>query len=211
MNTATKTKVNGSDVEIPKAASITLKRIERSQIVVPIIGVSPLIVHRFDEKAKAQMLEAQQTTTRRKKEAKDPHACFMASRHFLADGADGFPAVAFKAAIVGAARVFDGVKMTELKQIISVWGEGEEMLVRLKAESPRMREDAVRLPSGVADLRYRAEFNPWSVDLTINYLPSMISAESIVALVDAAGLGGVGEWRPSKANTGIYGMFEVAS
>jgi hypothetical protein len=37
----------------------------------------------------------------------------------------------------------------------------------------------------------------------------MLSAESVIAIVDAAGLGGVGEWRPSKAKTGLYGTFEV--
>ena len=193
------------------SAAINLEKITRAVIDVPIVGTAPLIVHRFDEKAKQIMLEAQQTKTRKKKEPKDPVADFERSMHRLSDGTHGFPAVAFKAAIVDAARLFDGVKMTEIKAALSVIGEGNEQLIRLDAASPRMREDTVRIGMGTADLRYRAQYDEWSAVLPIRYVPAQISAESVVALVDAAGLGGVGEWRPSKAKTGIFGTFEVAA
>lgn len=194
----------------PTVSNIELVRIERGHIVVPIVGTSPLIVHRFDEKAKQMMLEAQQTRTRAKKTPKDPAADFERSKYLLADGADGFPAVAFKCALVDAARLFDGVKMTELRAALHVEGEGHEQLVRIVAPPPRMREDTVRVGMGTADLRYRAEYSPWAAELRIGFVPRMISAASVVAIVDAAGLGGVGEWRPSKAKTGIYGTFQVA-
>lgn len=195
--------------ETEQVASITLSRIERGRVEVPIIGTAPLIVHRFDEKAKEMMLAAQQTKTRARKDPKDPVGCFERSRYRLADGSDGFPAVGFKAAMVDAARLFDGVKMTELRAALHVIGEGPEQLVRIEAEEPRMREDTVRVGMGTADLRYRAEYHPWRAVLTVNFVPSMISVESVFAIVDAAGMGGVGEWRPSKAKTGIYGTFRV--
>lgn len=193
----------------PAVAAINLTRIERSRLTVPIGGTAPLIVHRFDEKAKQMMLEAQQTKTRKRKDPKDPVADYERSMYRFADGGHGFPAVGFKAAIVDSARLFDGVKMTELRAALTVIGEGPEQLIRIKGEAPRMREDTVRVGMGTADLRYRAEYWPWSADLEITFFPSMISAESIVALCDAAGAGGVGEWRPGKAKTGIYGTFEV--
>ena len=194
----------------PQVASINLTRIERGRLVVPITGTTPLIVHRFDEKAKEMMLLAQQTKTRAKKDAKDPVADFERSMYRLPDGGHGFPAVAFKAAMVDAARLFDGVKMTELRASLHVEGEGQDQLVRLTSPEPRMREDTVRVGMGTADLRYRAEYDPWSAELIVNFIPSMISPASVVAIVDAAGIGGVGEWRPSKAKTGIYGTFQVA-
>jgi hypothetical protein len=190
-------------------ASIHIKKIERGRLVVPISGTAPLIVHRFDEKAKEMMLQAQQTKTRAKKEPKNPVACYAASMYRLPDGGHGFPAVGFKAAMVDSARLFDGVKMTELRQSLHVVGEGTEQLVRIIADEPRMREDVVRVGMGTADLRYRAEYWPWRAELVINFVPAMLSAESVIAIVDAAGLGGVGEWRPSKAKTGLYGTFEV--
>jgi hypothetical protein len=192
-------------------ATIHLQRIERETMQVQLTGTAPLIVNRFDEKAKQMMLEAQQSKTRAKKEAKDPVAQFESSRYLLADGRDGFPAVGFKAAIVGAARLFDGITMVQVKQLIRVLGEGPNQYVPLEADEPSMREDTVRVGQGTADLRYRAQYHPWSVTLLIEYVPSQISMESVAALVDAGGIGGVGEWRPSapKGATGSYGTWEV--
>lgn len=192
-------------------ASIQLKPIERGTTVIPIVGTAPLIVHRFDEKAKEMMLQAQQTKTRAKKEPKNPVGDFERSMYRFPDGGHGFPAVGFKAAMVDAARLFDGVKMTELRAALHVVGEGLDQLVRIIGDEPRMREDTVRVGMGTADLRYRAEYTEWSAELVVNFIPSMISVESVVAIVDAAGLGGIGEWRPSKAKTGIYGTFQVAA
>ncbi len=191
-------------------AAINLRPIERGTTVIPIVGTAPLIVHRFDEKAKEMMLQAQQTKTRAKKEPKDPVAAFQRSMYRFADGGHGFPAVGFKAAMVDSARLFDGVKMTELRAALHVVGEGLDQLIRIIGDGPRMREDTVRVGMGIADLRYRAEYTEWSAELVVNFIPSMISVESVVAIVDAAGLGGIGEWRPSKAKTGIYGTFQVA-
>lgn len=189
-------------------AAINLKRIERHTIDVPIVGTSPLIVHRFDEKAKEMMLLAQQTKTRKRKDAKDPAADYERSMYRMLDGGHGFPAVGFKAAMVDSARLFDGVKMTELRAALHVVGEGPEQLVRITGQ-PRMREDNVRVGMGTADLRYRAEYSPWSAVLTVVFIPSLISAESVVSIIDAGGMGGIGEWRPSKAKTGLYGTFQV--
>jgi hypothetical protein len=210
MSTTNGTKAFERDTALE--AAITLHRIEREQIRVRVVGTAPLIVHRFDEKAKQMMLEAQQTKTRAKKEAKDPVAQFEASKYLLPDGRDGFPAVGFKAAVVGAARLFDGISMVQVKQLIRVVGEGNDQLVPLNLEGPPvMREDTVRVGMGTADLRYRAQYFPWSADLIIQYVPSQISVDSIVSLVDAGGIGGVGEWRPSspKGATGSYGTWEV--
>ena len=194
--------------EQPPVATIEITRIERAVAEVPIVGMSPLIVHRFDEKAKEMMLQAQQTKTRAKKAPKDPEADFLRSQHLLPDGSAGFPAVGFKAAIIGAARLFEGVKMTELRPALFVAGEGPDQLVPIISDPPRMREDTVRLNGSTADLRYRAEYTEWSATLTVRYIPSLLSLESVLALVDAAGLGGIGEWRPSKSG-GPYGTFQV--
>jgi hypothetical protein len=191
--------------------TIVLQRIDRETLSVPIVGTAPLIVHRFDEKAKQMMLEAQQSKTRAKKEPKDPIAQYEASKYILPDGRDGFPAVGFKAAIVGAARLFDGISMVQVKQLIRVIGEGPDQYVPINSNGPSMREDTVRVGMGTADLRYRAQYFPWRVELTIQFVPSQISQESVLALVDAGGIGGVGEWRPSapKGATGSYGTWEV--
>jgi hypothetical protein len=74
-----------------------------------------------------------------------------------------------------------------------------------------MREDTPRNSNGSADLRYRYEFRNWHARPEISYLAGLIDQDSILALLDAAGRGGLGEWRPSapKSLTGIYGQFRV--
>jgi len=192
------------------ANALKLERIGVQRIEVPIQGITPLIVHAWSEKARRQMMEA--GTVRRKKEARDPEGDFEAARHRLPDGRDGYPAVGFKAAMVGAARLFDGVTMTALKQWLFLQGEGPNQLVPITGKISR-REDMVRVGNGVADIRWRPQYDDWSALLIIDFVASAITPDSILALVDAAGIGGAGEWRPSapKSATGSYGRFRVAS
>lgn len=189
---------------------IVLQRIKREQVQITVKGTAPLIQHKFSAKAKQMMADAQQQRTRTKKEAKNPEQLYLDSLYQFDDGGYGFPAAGFKAAIVGAARYFDGVAMTQLKPGIFVLGEGPQQLVRITG-TPHMREDNVRIAMGTADLRYRGQFDDWSAVLTIIYVPTLLTLDSVYALVDAGGIGGIGEWRPSspKSSTGAFGTFEV--
>lgn len=210
------TTINGSapPAEKEEPASFTLRRLERVVFEVPIQGTSPLIVNRWTEKAKAMLLAAQQTTARVKKGARDPVADYEASRYRLDEERDGFPATSFKASIVHATRMFDkSITQVLVKQTVIVIGEGSEQLVPLTFGERTMREDTVRNASGVADLRYRAQYWPWSAVLRVRTIDGQFDHESVIALVDAAGIGGVGEWRPTapKSATGTYGCFEVVS
>jgi hypothetical protein len=188
---------------------ITIQSLKLETVTVPIKGIMPLIVHNWSEKAKRQMLEKQmagKNAPKAKKEPKDPHADYMSSLYPMPSGGWGFPAPGFKASIVAGCRMFDGLPMTLAKVIIRVNG----YLVKIDGEH-RMREDPVRLETGVADLRYRAEFPEWSATLSITYNANILKVEDVVSLVNAAGMGGIGEWRPSapKSLSGTFGTFEV--
>lgn len=192
-------------------AAIKLQPIQRKTLYVPVRGLTPLITHKFSEKAKRQMLEAQvKTSVKTKRDAQDPEAEYNAARYILPDGRDGFPAVGFKAAIAGSARLFEGLTMTALKVAVFVEGEGPEQLVPIIG-APQMREDVTRVGMGTANLRYRPMYDPWSAVLIVRYVPSMVDRDSVITLVNAAGMGGIGEWRPSapKSLTGAFGQFEV--
>lgn len=191
------------------AEPIKLKPLDFRTVEIPVVGVTEYISHKWSEKAKRMMLEKQMgTKVRQKKEPKDPKADYESSIYRMADGSPAIPAAAFKASIVGACRMFDGLPMTVAKIAIRVNGD----LVKIDGE-PRMREDMVRLETGVADIRYRAGFPEWRAKLSITYNASILSLEDLVALVNAAGFGGVGEWRPSspKVLSGSYGCFRVAT
>ncbi len=120
------------------------------------------------------------------------------------------PATAFKSAIADAARHFDGVAIVTVKQSIFVSGEGPDQLIPIEGEIT-MREDMPRNATGVADLRYRNQIYPWRAELEIEYLASALTVDAILALVDAAGNGGVGDWRPSapKSKSGTFGRWQV--
>jgi len=193
-------------------ATISLTRIRREIAEIEVRGTAPLIVHRWSEKARQMMLDAQQGK-KNPKQPKDPNVDFETSMYRFEDGGHGFPIMAFKSATVkGGARLFGkAVKMTELRQLCTFLSDGlctdGTQLTRIISDAPIMREDMVRVGMGTADIRYRAEYRNWSAVLRIEYVPSVIDLSSVVALVDAGGTNGVGEWRPEKS--GSYGTFEV--
>lgn len=190
---------------------VTIQKLDRRRAIIPIVGETELIVHNFSEKEKSKMRDLQAQKVKKKKEPKNPEAEYEASMYLMPDGeSHGFPAVGFKSAIVGGSRFFDGITMTAMKLAIHVRGEGEQQLVKIEGE-PHMREDMVRLATGVADLRYRAAYWPWRATLEVIYAANLITLEGVVNLTNAGGMGGVGEWRPSapKSMTGIYGTFAV--
>lgn len=194
---------------------ISIPKIDVRQIEIGIVGDSPLICHRWSEKAKKEILDKQMKKAKTAKEAKDPWMDFCHSLYWLTEmpakptekdvtkAKFGFPTVAFKAAAVSACRDADGLRMTEARGRFHVDGEFVEI-----AGTPKMREDMVRVGMGTADIRFRGEFKEWSAVLRVSYNSSAISPEQIVNLLNIAGFGvGVGEWRAEK--TGSFGRFRV--
>ena len=213
---ATAIKSNGKDpfqeiTEQRNEATLKLRRLAKARLEVEIVGLTSVIPHRWSEKS-LLMMRDKQTGSKVKsvKEPKKPEAEAEASLYRLPDGRPGMPATAFKSALTGASRFFDGVTMVMLTQLLFVEGEGPEHLVPITG-TLHMREDTPRLATGVVDLRYRYEIRDWSAVLVVRFVPSLIDSESIIALADAAGMGGVGDWRPSspKSLTGVYGTWAV--
>ncbi len=209
-STVTAERLKKPKPDVTDAAKIEIDQIAVEVLSVPIIGTTPLIVHRFSEKAKRKMLDAQQGR-KTPKEPKDPKEEYEAAFYRCVDGAYGFPVVAFKAATIGAARFYGKeVTMTALKQFLFMRGEvGDDgrSLARLEGD-PQMREDTVTVGRGGSDLRYRPEFREWRTALNVTYVTSGLSRNSVLSLIDAGGMGvGVGEWRPEKG--GDFGTYRI--
>lgn len=191
------------------AAAITLEPIEQEILDIEIKGKTPLIVHAWSQKAKQMMLDAQQGV-KKVKQLRDPAADYESSIYYLADGRQGVPATAIKSATIGGARFFKGaVTMAALKPVLYVHADDPSTGLIAVTGTPRPREDMVRVGMGTADLRYRAEYPDWSARIRVEFAPHMIDAASVVALVDAGGRVGIGEWRPEKG--GIYGTYSVVA
>lgn len=167
-----------------------------------LVGTSALIVHKWSEKAKKQMLDKQMKRASQGKAAKDPEQDYRESLYIRDDGSYGFPAVAFKAAAVRAGTYCD-MKMVFLRGAFHVEGD----LVLIEGE-PEPREDMVRVGMGTADIRYRPQFPKWATELDVTFNNRALTAEQILNLFEIAGFAvGVGEWRPEK--DGQFGRFRV--
>ena len=188
---------------------ITIPKIEIETVKFKVRGITPLIVSKFSEKAKQMMLDKQMKKASAGKEAKDPQQQYEGSLYRFADGKrTGFPAVGFKAAMVRAGKQL-GMVMTDLRGRFHVMADDGD-LIEIKGE-PHIREDMVRLATGVADIRFRGEYSPgWEAELEIQYFKNGISKEQLAQLIVLAGFScGVGEWRPERSNSGSYGLFEL--
>lgn len=201
-----------------QSTAIELPPLALQTIDIPLIGVSPLIVHAWSEKALRQMADKQQKKATRGREAKDPRADFIGSLYpmtalpenptddDIAAAKFGFPGVAFKSAAVTACTSTGAITKIAARQAFHVVGE----MVEIIGPPPAMREDVTRVGMGVADLRYRGQFDPWGVRVRVEINTAVISAEQVVNLFALAGFAvGVGEWRPER--DGGYGRFRVAS
>ncbi len=203
---------------------IEIPEIDIRDAVVSIVGDSPLIMHKWSEKAKKEMLDIQTKVAKSKgKEARDPEAEYVDTIYFMdelpkeqtaaavaecvANGNRiGFPATAFKqCAIMGAYRSGIGIKATEMRAAFSIPDE----LVEIKGV-PTPREDMVRL-QGInkpAFIRFRAEVKDWKADIHVKYNAGVINAVQLANLFNLGGFAcGVGEWRPER--NGTMGQFHV--
>jgi hypothetical protein len=211
---ATKEPAVNGETAAPVVKTIRLRRIEDEVLEVEVVGITPYIAGKWSEKAKGMMRDSQAAggkSVRPKREPKIPKEEAESRTWRLPDGTPGIPAVAFKGAMVEGCRLYEGISMTEARRILFVQGEGPEQLVRISYDEQILREDAARNATGVADLRYRHSFWKWSAVLTVRFPKGVIDADSVIALLDAGGRSGVGEWRPGspKSNTGTYGQFRV--
>ena len=172
------------------------------------------------------MLEAQTKATKTKaREPRDPFDDFINSMYWLTkkpastkeafenalnNGAKwGFPVASIKMAGNAAAYrngwVKNQMQLRGAYFLRSNYGDLAEIL----NSKPIMREDMVRVGIGTSDLRYRAEFRNWSMDIDLEYnAGGEITIDQIVNVINAGGYSvGIGEWRPEK--DGDFGRFHV--
>ena len=207
-----------------ESVAIEIPQLKMETAIIHVKGDTPLIVHKWSEKAKKEIRDKQMKKATTKKEAKDPVADFIDTLYWLdgepedktleefeqamANGARfGFPATGFKqAAIMGAYRLGADIKTTVAKAAIIIPAE----YIEIKGKAVTMREDMVKIGgiSKVADIRYRAQIEDWEADIPVKYVSSVMSLEQVINLFNMGGFAcGVGEWRNEK--NGVFGSFHV--
>ena len=209
-----------------EAAVVEIPQIKLETTIIHSKGDTPLIVHKWSEKAKKEIRDKQMKKATTKKEAKDPVADFIDTLYWL-DGEPeekteeafakaiesgarfGFPATGFKqSAIMGAYRLGADIKTTVAKAAIIIPCE----FIEIKGKAVTMREDMVKVGgiSKVADIRYRAQIEDWEADIPVKYASNVLSLEQVINLFNLGGFAcGVGEWRNEK--NGIFGSYHVVT
>ena len=207
-------------------AVVTIKPLDIKVVPIKIVGDTSLIVHAWSEKAKKMMLDAQTKATKTKaKEARNPMDEFINSMYWLTPVPEstedafvkavkkgskwGFPVGAIKQAANSAAYRLGWVKnQMELRGAYFLKTEFGDM-AQIEGSVPEMREDMVRIGMGTADLRYRAEYKNWEMNMILQYNASgNLTIEQIINCINAGGYAvGIGEWRPER--DGDFGRFHV--
>ena len=168
-----------------------------------IVGTAPYVQAKFSKKAKDKMLADMATPKSAKKakterEPRNYERDFIEAQHISTAGWNGIPCPAFRAAMIDACRTV-GIVMTRAKMSVFVVADGFDKdegtpLVKLIAKEPERTEMLVRNDNGSADIRIRPMWREWEADVTVEFDADMITAESVVNLLDRAGRQvGVGE------------------
>lgn len=190
-----------------------------------IVGDTPLITNAWSEKARRQMLQKQVKATRGGKEAREPRDDFVSSLYEIGKGQYGFPVTGVKNCILASAHKDKGVARSSVMS--ALWLDAEMIrtrpalagavcdmpLVRIYGSQPEMREDMVKIGSGLnrtANLAYRGQFTVWAMRITGRFNASVITAQALTFLINESGLAcGIGEWRNERK--GMFGAFHMAN
>jgi hypothetical protein len=118
------------------------------------------------------------------------------------DGEQGFPAGAFKKAVMDACRDFDKDTRKAVAAGFHVMGEMGTNLVTLRGgtEDPSMEEYEFTFKRPKREVgRALPVFNDWSAELTVQFMPKLVPAKRLREFLDLAGEKiGIGHDRPDS-------------
>jgi len=188
---------------------IQIQPIRVDKVTVPIRGKTPLLMDKFPDEAKAQILAKQTGVSKgNKNKIRDIKKETMEAVHTTSSGKIGFPAAGFKKGMMECTS-FVGDKFFSKKLVSGAVRiiNAEDGLIPIKFKKQDVLEHNVGNVT-----KFTPQFHDWSCELVIQYDSNNISAQDIITLVNYAGFyNGVGSWRPKgkDGGSGEYGMYEV--
>lgn len=187
---------------------VSLKPIEVKTAMFTIEGLSPLIQHKWSEKALRMIREKKAGKKTKTREVCDPAVEAQDATYFTASGQYGVPVGALMKCIIGAAHKDIGVEKTLVRKSVFIKCDDPNKVLVMDCDEPKVREDYVRVGGQSADLRYRPEFTDWAVTFEVTYEANSITLTDLANLIERAGFSiGLCEWRPEKG--GEFGRFQL--
>jgi len=190
--------------------AITLKPINKQTVTFTIIGTSPMIQHKWSEKAKKIIRDKKtgKSGKTKNRDIADPEQEMMDATYLTDNGEYGIPAMAFKSSLICAAHKDIGIEKTMIRKSLFIHCDDTNGVIPIECDQPVMREDCVRVGAGGADIRWRPEFREWSCEISMTIDADNLPVDSLVNLVNRAGFGvGLCEMRPEKGKD--FGRYEI--
>jgi hypothetical protein len=192
---------------------IEIPALDIREVMLKLVSDTALLTHAWSEKAIKMLLGRQTQEASVGREPKNPVEDYQSSAYLIEarrpweNSIFGLPSIGFKKAAVAACTSL-GKTITKVaaRQAFHVM----DSMVRIQGDKPHMRRDMVRVGTGTADIRFRAEWSRWEVELRIRYNARLLSERQLVNMYNMAGFAvGVFEWRPEC--DGMHGLFHVGN
>lgn len=195
-----------------ETSGIEIQEIQMGRVRCNILGVTPMIMHRFDQKAQQELLMPKPKGNRAEREQSlkhDPIAEYRGALYLNRDKSEPamfhIPSNSFSAAIQNAALDLPGATKSQIKRLTTISS------VQINCFGvPKLTMDMVRSSdmNRTPDVRTRPIFIEWACTVEVEYVKTLIKEGQIVNLLSAAGvIGGIGDWRPQKG--GAFGKFRI--
>lgn len=195
-----------------KKAVVAIDELKMGRLSVNLMGVSPLIVHRFATKAWRELLLPAKEKNAAERAASlkhDPLTEFREAMYINRSKDEPtlmhLPIGMFQKAIASAALDIPGAKKAQILRLVSISSTQVNLFgVPMLGMDMVRNSDMARTP----DVRTRPYLPEWSVTLEIEYVSSLLQQQEIMNLINAAGIiVGIGDNRPQKG--GSNGKFRV--
>lgn len=196
-----------------ETGELNIEQLKIGKLKFWLMSDTPLIMHRFSKKAREELLLPRGELNRAEKAENlkhDPIAEYRESiyrnREIQGRTFIHFPAGAFGKAMASAALDIPGATKAQVARLTSVvkthvdlWGVPKLFMSMVR------NSDQGRTP----DIRTRAIFPEWAVELEAEFVSTLIREGQFGNLLAASGrIRGIGDWRPEKG--GPHGRFIVA-
>jgi len=191
---------------------LEIEAIRMGRITCHIIGQTPMLMHRFSQKAREQLLfpKGRANAAERADNLKhDPLTEYRETIYMNRDksrpAAVHLPSGMFTKALASAALDMPGASKAQILRLVSIASTQIDMY-----GVPQMSMEMIRSSdmAKTPDVRTRAIFREWACKIEIEYVATLLGAKQIVNLLAAAGMiVGIGDWRPQKG--GSFGKFSI--
>jgi hypothetical protein len=197
--------------KVKEQQQLVILRIEYGEARFNLLGTSPMIMHRFSQKAWRELLLPSPKANRAELEQNLKHdpldeyrGAFYRHRDEERPTLFHIPNMQVHGALASAALDIPGVNKTQMERLTAVIDINIDVYGVPQLLMSMVREGMSRTPN----VRTRPIFPQWGCTVTVRYRKNIITERNLATLMMAAGEGvGIGDWRPQKG--GPYGTFKT--